>query len=662
MVMRAQDVGSQLTRVEQADGAWSLPAARLAADSHEWRLWYEREVARAEAAEARADEWRQAQIVVRSQVCSLKALFEANRNKLIEARQETEAIRRTAKDALSLQAEVQRLTKLLAATHVEPRKRCTMVSLRMQVGDLREENARLRSQLRKALRRSRRPQGTPKTLSRANARLRKSLQVSQKRTAALETALAEVGASRAVLSKSLYGRRSEQQAKPHSTRRRGQQPGVRGHGRKPRPALEERLEVHSPPAEACVCGGCGTPYVTNGERSTTIIEIDVQAHKRRILRPRWRRACDCADSPREVAAPAPHRLFAHTPYGTTVWARVLFERYVCHRPLNRVARWLGQQGLPMAAGTLGNSVSRFVPLFESLGQAILDHQHQAAIRHGDETSWRIQSLKQAGRSARAWLWTSVTVDAAYFHIDPSRSAAAAAKLFGETAPDTVLVCDRYSAYKKLARELAGSVVLAWCWSHQRRDFIDCAAGQVALAQWCETWLGDIAGIYRLNKKRLSHYKPGLEQQDEAFEAAQRALETEIERLFATATQQLAARHKTAREAKPLRSLLNHREGLSVFLQRPAVPMDNNFAERTLRGAVIGRRLSFGSDSETGAQLTALMYSVVETLALNDIDVHRWLQEWLKAGAANGGRAPPDLAEWLPWSMSQTQRRALMAPA
>ena len=292
---------------------------------------------------------------------SFKALFEANRNKLIEARQETEAIRRTAKDALSLQAEVQRLTKLLAATHVEPRKRCTMVSLRMQVGDLRAENARLRSQLRKA-----RPQGTPKTLSRANARLRKSLRVSQQRTAALETALAEVGASRAVLSKSLYGRRSEQQAKPRSTRRRGQQPGVRGHGRKPRPALEERLEVHSPPAEACVCDGCGKPYVANGERSTTIIEIDVQAHKRRIRRPRWRRACDCADSPREVAAPAPHRLFAHTPYGTTVWACVLFERFVCHRPLNRVARWLGQQGLPMAAGTLGNSVSRFVPLFESL--------------------------------------------------------------------------------------------------------------------------------------------------------------------------------------------------------------------------------------------------------------------------------------------------------
>ena len=130
----------------------------------------------------------------------------------------------------------------------------------------------------------------------------------------------------------------------------------------------------------------------------------------------------------------------------------------------------------MAAGTLGNSVSRFVPLFESLGQAILDHQHQRQFATEDETSWRIQSLKQAGRFPR------LAVDLGHrgcgvLPLDPSRSAAAAAKLFGETAPDTVLVCDRYSAYKKLARELAGSVVLAWCWSHQRRDFITAPPGR-----------------------------------------------------------------------------------------------------------------------------------------------------------------------------------------
>ena len=68
------------------------------------------------------------------------------------------------------------------------------------------------------------------------------------------------------------------------------------------------------------------------------------------------------------------------------------------------------------------------------------------------------------------------------------------------------------------------------------------------------------------------------------------------------------------------SLVNHRKGLSVFVDRPQVPLDNNLAERLLRGPAIGRRLSFGSDSETGARFTALMYSVIGTLTLHGIDV------------------------------------------
>ena len=88
---------------------------------------------------------------------------------------------------------------------------------------------------------------------------------------------------------------------------------------------------------------------------------------------------------------------------------------------------------------------------------------------------------------------------------------------------------------------------------------------------------------------------------------------------------------------------------------------HSLAERALRGPVIGRRLSFGSDSETGARFTALMYSVVATLATNGIDVRRWLGAWLRACAANGGRAPQELSPWLPWSMSEERRRTLLAP-
>ena len=173
-----------------------------------------------------------------------------------------------------------------------------------------------------------------------------------------------------------------------------------------------------------------------------------------------------------------------------------------------------------------------------------------------------------------------------------------------------------SAYKRLARLRGGLVTLAFCWSHQRRDFIECAAGQVSLTEWCRGWIERIASIYRLNE---------------------------------------------AREGKALRSLINHREGLSVFVDRPLVPMDNNLAERMLRGPAIGRRLSFGSDSETGARFTAMMYSVVGTLALNGIDVLRWLEAWLEECAKNGRRPPDDLSPWLPWSMNEEHRLALTAP-
>ena len=321
------------------------------------------------------------------------------------------------------------------------------------------------------------------------------------------------------------------------------------------------------------------------------------------------------------------------------------------------------QGLAIAPGTMASSVRRFQPLFAPLAEAILAHQNKMAVRHGDETGWRTQALSETGRSRRAWLWISVGKDAVYYHVDPSRSAEAAMKLFGSVKGTVFLVCDRYVAYTRMARELDGKVILYWCWIHQRRDFIECAAGQAKLRQWCEGWIERFASVCRLNKERLKHYDPALalERQSPAFGAAQAPLKKAVDGLFARAEAELAGLPDKARQGKALRSLLKHREGLSVFVNNPQVPMDNNVAERELRGAVIGRRLSFGSDSEDGAEFTATMYSVIGTLVLNGIDVLRWLEAWLEACAKNGGRPPDDLSPWLPWSMSEERRREFTAP-
>ncbi len=643
---------------EVAEGA-------LVRTPRDWRRLYEQTLARAEAAEARAEELKWAEVVARRAAESLRWQFKEARRKRLAAVEDANEARRAAKNALFLEAEVARLTRLLGEAGVDPQPRGTEISLRREVAQLRKAVARVQAQadaeLRQARRRSRRQQSALNALTQENARLRRTAQASQARVGTLEAELSKLRATAAVLSGTLYGRRSEKQETPRSGRRRGQRRGAPGHGRTPRPGIEERLEVRAPPAQARVCAACGKPYAANGADESSLLEIEVHAHRRVIRRGRWRRSCGCASSPAQrTAAPVP-RLFPSTPYGASVWSRFLFEHYACRRPLHRVAAWLGDHGLPVAPGTLADSAPRFVPLFEPLAEAIRAHQNASALRHADETTWRVQALRAAGRSSRAWLWTAVGNDAVYFHIDPSRSAAAAQTLFGELRSGTVLVCDRYSAYKKLARLRGGMVILQFCWAHMRRDFIQCAAGQAGLAGWCAAWLERIAALYRLNKARLACHDAGIERQSAAFDAAQDALAAALDGLFAAAERELAGLADDAREAKPLRSLVNHREGLSVFLEHPRTPMDNNLAERLLRGPVIGRRLSFGSDSQTGAKLAALMYSVVGTLNLNGIDVRRWLEAWLAACAHNGGRPPHDTAPWLPWSMDDARRRELAAP-
>ena len=109
------------------------------------------------------------------------------------------------------------------------------------------------------------------------------------RNVELQARIARLQSTRSALSQALFGSKSEQQKTKGTGRKRGQQRGAPGHGRTPRPGLGEKQERHDPPKDACTCSCCGKPYVANGERSTSLIEVEVKAHIRRIVRPRWRR-------------------------------------------------------------------------------------------------------------------------------------------------------------------------------------------------------------------------------------------------------------------------------------------------------------------------------------------------------------------------------------
>ena len=182
MAMRDEDFGATLTLTESDGGLWSPPMAAPASEPRDWQSLYEQaqaraetERARADAAEARAEELLQAQRAARSRAGLLKTQLDKGRDKLEAAIEEVKEVRRAAKDALFHQSEVARLEKLLSQAGVDSRKRSMIMSLRMEVFQLREALP--------APKPGKDTAGAPRqeiaSLTRENARLRKALERSQ---------------------------------------------------------------------------------------------------------------------------------------------------------------------------------------------------------------------------------------------------------------------------------------------------------------------------------------------------------------------------------------------------------------------------------------------------------------------------------------------------
>ena len=91
-------------------------------------------------------------------------------------------------------------------------------------------------------------------------------------------------------------------------------------------------------------------------------------------------------------------------------------------------------------------------------------------------------------------------------------------------------------------------------------------------------------------------------------------------------------------------MLERWAGLTRFVDDPRVPLDNNAAERALRGPVVGRKNHYGSRSLRGTQVAALFYTLYETAKLTSVDPQAYLRRALYTAIANAGAVtyPEDL--------------------
>ena len=239
----------------------------------------------------------------------------------------------------------------------------------------------------------------------------------------------------------------------------------------------------------------------------------------------------------------------------------------------------------------------------------------------------------------------ITSESVVHIIDPTRSAQVIEKHLG-TVIQGILLVDRYSAYKSFARK-RDEILLAFCWSHARRDFLDAGKKYPPLKQWARSWEEKINALFHVNALRVQYPVPSREFQRED-ECVRQAI-TCMEHDFEEELKQSTIHHE---QERVLRSLKNHWKGLIVFVDHPYIPMDNNGSERTLRNPAVGRKNYYGSGTIWSARFMAVMLSIFETLKLWGINQLQWLSEYLNACALEGGKPPADIALFLPWHIKK----------
>lgn len=475
------------------------------------------------------------------------------------------------------------------------------------------------------------------------------------------------------LTQRLYGKKSEKTTKRDegqeidspAPRPRGQQVGSRGHGRTPRPHLPVVEEILDLSEAEKYCQDCGRRhFLLPGTDDSEIVEVEVRAYSRKIKRRKYAR-CHCRGKRGMLTAPATPRLLNRSPIGTSVWVEILLDKFLYAQSTNRLCNSFKQLGYPLSQGSITDGLRRLMPLFQPLVEAMLDKQMTEHQFHADETGWKVFERIADKQNYRWYLWLIQSPSVAFYIMAPGRGANVPTAHFSgldESLTEVILICDRYSAYKKLVKDIP-MILLAFCWAHVRRDFIDAARGWPDLKDWMFNWVEDIRELYHLNKLRLCHFdeQQAIKKQSPAFKRCHRLLRKKLAAMRKQRDTDLQQEDLHEVQRSVLSSLKNHWSGLTLFADQPQIAMDNNQAERGLRNPVTGRKRYYGSGRVWSAELAAMMFTVFETLRLWHINQRHWLSCYLHACAENGGESPVDLKPFLPWQMTAKQLMAFSLP-
>jgi transposase len=419
--------------------------------------------------------------------------------------------------------------------------------------------------------------------------------------------------------------------------------------KKPFPAHLPRERVVMPAPTQCPC--CGSSRLSKlGEDVTETLEAIPRRYK--VIQT-VREKFTCRDCEKITQPAAPFHVIARGHLGASLLAMILYDKYALHQPLHRQSKEFARADIDLAVSTLADHVGAAAAALAPLHALIEAHVFAAERVHGDDTT---VPLLARGKTITARLWTYVRDDKPFSGADPpaavyyfSRDREGAHPQLHMASYHGVLQADAYGGYKALYAEdrAGGPITEAACWAHGRRKFYvlaDIAAKardpRIVISPIALEAVQRIDAIFAIERD-INGATP-----DQRRAVRQERVRPLVEELHAWMKEQRERVSGKTPLGKALNYMLVRWAAFARFLDDGRICLTNNAAERALRGVAIGRKSWLFAGSDRGGARAAMIYSLITTAKLNDVDPYAWLADVLARIADHPAHR---LHELLPWN-------------
>jgi transposase len=424
--------------------------------------------------------------------------------------------------------------------------------------------------------------------------------------------------------------------------------------RKPFPAHLPRERVIVPGPTACACCG-GARLSKLGEDITETLEVIPKSWK--VIQ-HVREKFTCRECEKISQAPAPFHVIARGWAGPSLLAMVLFEKFGQHQPLNRQAERYAKEGVPISLSTLADQVGGCTVALTPLFKRIEAHVLSAERLHGDDTTVPVLAKRKTD-TGRIWVYVrddkpfgGPAPPAAVFYYSRDRAGEhPQAHLATYTG---IFQADAYSGYGKLYEpgRSPGPIFEAACWVHARRPFFVMADLAENARRKAQGKTPAVISPLALEVVRRIDALFDIERTINGQSAERRkAVRQELSAplvadLEAWMREQRAKLSRGNDVAKAMDYMLKRWTVFTRFLDDGRICLSNNAAERGVRGIALGRKAWLFAGSDRGGQRAAVMFTLIHTAKLNDVDPQAWLADVL---ARINDHNIHRLDELLPWN-------------